>query len=610
MGIKNSFISTYFVVLLVAFSGCASAQNYQTRIVDGKSYYIYPVAPGNTLFAISRQFAVEVDDLVKANPGADQGLSVGQEVLVPQDAIDKKVARKSDIKTDGAYILHTVQRKETFFSLAKQYGVTVDQLSELNPEAAVSLSTGATIRIPVQQSTKVDSVFLAPAQSDTFMVHQVARGETPYSIAKKYEVQLDSLNKTNNEFPSGLRVGQWITIPKYKEAFREQLEAAQKPEMGGGVNYKEGSRNKYKLALLLPFELHQSDTINKSLSQGKDMLVLTEIALEYYRGTQIALDSLRKLGLNADVYVYDVGEDVVDAREVLRKPQMNDVDIIFGPMHKASLAVISDMTREKGTYIVSPNTFSNEVFEDNPYLFRVNASRETMLKYLANYVAINHANDNVVMVNSERSKDWPFRNLFKTYYNEAVQTYPNKYSDSLRSATKAGFSDAGISKWLRTDVKNILVVPSNELAFVSDFMTRLSRLSESKYDIQVYGLDQWLRYDNMEAAYKNRFKLRLAVPYFVDYEREAVIDFLKEYREKYEMEPSKWGYGFLGYDLTLYFGLALLEKGLSFPVNIGDNPMSGTYTNYRFGKSTTGKDFENKSVYIIEYDDYQIKRIN
>ncbi len=610
MGVKSSYFSIYILVILSVFAGCASAQNYPTRMLNGKTYYVYPVAPGNTLFAISREFAVEVDDLLQANPGADQGLSVGQEVLVPKDAIDKKAARKSDIKTDGAFILHTVQRKETLFSLAKQYGVTVDQLSELNPEAALSLSTGATLRIPVQQSTKVDSVFLAPAQSDTFMVHQVERGETPYSISKKYEVQLDSLNKINNEFPNGLRVGQWITVPKYREAFRIQLEASQAPEMADGVKYKEGTREKYKLALLLPFELHLADSLNRSLSQGKDMLVLTEIALEYYRGTQVALDSLRKLGLNADVYVYDVGEDVVDAREILRKPQMKDVDIIFGPMHKASLAVISEMTRDKGTYIVSPNTFSNEVFQDNPYLFRVSASRETMLQYLANYVAINHSKDNVVMVNSERTKDWPFRNLFKTYYNEAMQNYPNKYSDSLRSATKAGFSDASISNWLRTDVKNILVVPSNELAFVSDFMTRLSRLSESKYDIQVYGLDQWLRYDNVEAAYKNRFKLRLAVPNFVDYEREDVINFLKVYREKYGMEPSKWGYGFLGYDLTLYFGNALLEKGLAFPVNIGDRNMTGVYSNYRFGKSTTGVDFENKAVYIIEYNEYNIKRIN
>lgn len=578
--------------------------------MDGNRYYVYPVAPGNTLYAISKQFSVDVDDLLKANPGTDQGLSIGQEILVPIDAIDKKAARRSEIKTDGEHILHTVQKKETLFSLSKQYGVEVEEIVVLNPEAATSLATGTVVRIPVRTSTEVDEVYLAPATSDTFMVHRVQSGETAYSISKKFEVSIDSLNAVNDGFQTGIRVGQWVTIPKYKQSYLNQLEADRPAVDSSTVIYDKGSFKKYKMAMLLPFELHQNDSLTRNLELGKELFVLTEIALEYYRGSLIALDSLKEMGLNADIYVYDVGEDVVDAREVLRKPALQDMHVIFGPMHKGSLAVVSEMSRNKGIYLVSPNTFSNEVFEDNPYLFRSAASRETMLRYLANYVAIQHQNDNVIMVNSEKEKDWPYRKLFKAYYNTATGLYPNQYQDSLRSATKKAFSGDDISSWLRSGVKNILVVPSNELAFVSDFLTRLSRLSEKEYDIQVYGLDQWIRYDNIEAAYKNRFKLKLVVPAFVEYDDEQVIKYLEAFRERYDMEPSKWGYGFLGYDLTMFFGKALLEKGLSFPVSLSEIEMQGVYTDYRFGKSPVGKDFENKSVYIVEYDDYTIKRVN
>jgi LysM repeat protein len=590
-------------------AGCATAQSYQQKTVDGKKYYVHHVAPGNTLFAIAKSFSVEVADLVAANPGADQGLSIGQEILVPVDAIDQKAARKSDIRTEGEFVLHTVQKKETLFSLSKQYGVSVNELSELNPEAARQLTTGAVLRIPVAKSTTIDQVYLAPASSDTFMVHQVVSGETPYSISKKYDIPLDSINKANDGFVSGIRIGQWIKIPKYKEAFLEANEALFEPVDSSMAMYATENLNKYNIAFLLPFELHLNDSLVKSLMAGKELFVLTEIALEYYRGARIAIDSLEKMGLNAEIYVFDVGEDVVDAREIMRRPEMRKMHMIFGPMHKGSLGVVSDESKKAGTYLVSPNTFTNEVFADNPYLFRAAASRETMLRYLANFTAIQHTSENVLMVNSEKPNDWPYRKLFKGYYNEAMGTYPNTFSDSIRSVTKEQFLGEKAAKWLRKDVKNILIVPSNELAFVSDFLTRISSL-DSEYEIQVYGLDQWIRYDNIEAAYKNRFKLRLVVPGFVNYEEPHVIEYLSEFRERYHMEPSRWGYGFLGYDLTMYFGKALLEHGLGFPRTAGDEDMIGTYTNYRFGKSSTGQDFENKSVYILEYDAYDLKRIN
>lgn len=597
------------IAILLNIAGCATAQNYEQRTIDGRKYYVHHVAPGNTLFAIAKSYSVEVSDLVAANPGSDQGLSVGSEILVPLDAIDQKAAKKTEIRTDGAYIMHTVQKKETLFSLSKQYGVSINELSELNPEAARQLSTGSVLRIPVAKSTTVDEIYLAPASSDTFMVHQVVSGDTPYSISKKYDIPLDSLNKANGGFATGIRVGQWVQIPKYKQTFLEAQEALFLPEDSSLVQYKTGSRDKYKIALLLPFELHLNDSLLKTLMAGKELFVLTEIALEYYRGTRLAIDSLKKLGLNADVYVFDVGEDVVDAREIMRRPEMRDMHLIFGPMHKGSLGVVSDESKKSGTYLVSPNTFTNEVFADNPYLFRASASRETMLRYLANFTAIQHASDNVLMVNSEKAKDWPYRKLFSEYYNEVMGTYPNAFSDSIRSVTKNQFLGEKASQWLKKDQKNIIVVPSNELAYVSDFLTRLSSVDEA-YDIQVYGLDQWIRYDNIEAAYKNRFKLRLVSPGFVNYEDAHVIDYLTKFRNAYQMEPSKWGYGFLGFDLTMYFGKALIDHGLGFPSSVGNDDMIGTYSSYRFGKSSTGLDFENKAVYILEYDAYELKRIN
>ncbi len=607
---KRHLIHSIFLIAILAMNGCASAQNYVKRTVDGREYYVYFVEPGNTLYAVSRMFSVEADDLLRANPKAAQGLEVGQELLIPIADVDKREARKSNLTVSGEYILHEVQKRETMFSIARKYGVDLETLMKLNPVEVDQLATGDTLRIPAYKSRGVEETYLQPAANDSFMVHQVAKGETIYSLSKQYSIPQDSLERANQGFPEGLQTGRYIVIPKYKETYLEAVEAELESRIDSTLQLPTGTPTTYHLAMMLPFELQHNDSLDRSLASGRELYVLTEIALEYYRGSMLALDSLKKLGLKADVYVYDVGEDLVKARDVIRRPEMSDMHLVFGPMHKATLGVVSEASRKRRMYLVSPNSFSNEVFADNPYLMRAQASAETLMRYLANYVAINHEKDNVWMVNSTLAKDWPERRDFKKYYNLAMGTFPNVFSDSLRSFTRGGRGDESMRSHLKEDAKNILIVPSDDLAFVSNFLTGLSLFDQNKYDIQVYGLSDWLGYDNIEAAYKNRFRLRLAVPYFVDYDDEQVIKFLGAYRERYNTDPSFFDYGFMGYDLTMFFGEALLKAGLRFPAYFDELETHGVSANYRFGKSMTGKEYENKAVYIIEYNDYEIHRVN
>jgi LysM repeat protein len=607
----KSIIKFIFVFAFVVMCGSSYAQDYPKRSIEGHDYYVYIVEPGNTLFGIARAFSAEVKAVKKANPNAAEGLEIGQEVLIPLASIDRREAKRSDVRTDGDYLLHTVQRKETLFSIARIYGVSVSDIVELNPDAAQSLSTGLELTIPVQRSTSVKEAYLEPARNDTFMVHRVLQGETAYGIARLYELPLDSLLNANGLANDGLEPGAWLVVPKYNEAFqqkldeREAIESARNP-----YPMPTGRKDQYNISILLPFEIQHNDSLVQTLMQGKNLNVITDIALEFYRGAHIALDSLEKLGLRANVNILDLGDDLVGAKDMLKTKAIKESHLIIGPMHKSSLAVVSEFSRGQQKYLVSPNSFSNEVFGENPYLFRASASRETMLKYLANFVAINHRMHNVLMVSSEAAKDWPERKLFKQYYNQALGTFPNAFRDSIASMTRNSVREDRIESFLRKDTLNVLVIPSNDPAFISDFITRLLPLQGSGYRVQVYGLDQWVRFDNIEAAYKNRFKLRLVVANYVDYTNPHVTDFLSKFRDRYHTEPGVRGYGFQGFDLTMYFGLALLNEGLSFGSRVDGMSVEGTMGNYRFGRTSTGVDFENKSVLIIEYDDYEIKRVN
>ncbi len=614
---RSRFIFVFLLLPLMLLHGCATAQNFPKRTVDGKEYFVYFVEPGNTIYAISRMFSVDADAILRANPKAAEGLQVGQELLIPTGAVDRREARKVNVAVEGEYILHEVQRKETLFSISRRYGVELSDLMNLNPDKVDQLATGDTLRIPGDMSRGVEETLLEPAVNDTFIVHRVQQGETLYALSKQYGISQDSLRRANDGLPEGLQTGRYIVIPKYSESF---LANREKDSEISGDDYPDlphGHPETVHMALMLPFELEYNDSLERTLASGRDLYILSEIALEYYRGTMMALDSLRKMGLNAEVHVYDVGDDLVKARDVVRRPEMDRMHIVFGPLHKSTFAVVSEASRRGTYYLVSPNSFANEIFEDNPYLMRAQASDQTLMRYLANFVAIQHPEDNVLMVNSTLEKDWPERRDFKKYYNLAMSSFRNVHADSLRSlnlfgggADKGSFDQEALESYMREDVKNVIVVPSGDLAFVSNFLTRLSLLDERKYDIQVYGLNEWVNYDNIEAAYKNRFKLRLVVPRFVDYRDENVIRFLEKYRAKYLTEPSYYDYGFVAFDLMMFFGEALLKEGLDFPEKFESMERHGVSGNFRFGRSMSGKEYENKAVYIIEYDDYETKRVN
>src|SRR5690606_36407131 len=129
------------------------AQNpqYETVTVDGKSFYKYKVQSGEGLYAISRSFSVSVADILRSNPGSNQGLQNGQELLIPvagNIATTENVGSSSPlvplsaatpISNQGGPIdqninfNHTVVSGETVYSISKMYNTSVEDIYRLNP---------------------------------------------------------------------------------------------------------------------------------------------------------------------------------------------------------------------------------------------------------------------------------------------------------------------------------------------------------------------------------------------------------------------------------------------------------------------------------------------
>lgn len=131
------------------------------RIESGN--IVHKVAPKETMFSISKQYGVTLDDIRKWNNLTDNALNVGQEIIIKKKSnVTTEVVKAPDTKSDTKYKLsdtktlrgvHTVTEKETLFSISKMYGASVAQLKEWNNLTTYDLKPGQVIYVLPPVST-------------------------------------------------------------------------------------------------------------------------------------------------------------------------------------------------------------------------------------------------------------------------------------------------------------------------------------------------------------------------------------------------------------------------------------------------------------------------
>ena len=175
--------------------------------VASQKYSKHQVTAKETLYSISKQHNIAIEDLQNANPELlKTGLKEGQEINIPQQTTP--YTRK--VIFDGKY--HEVQSQETLFSIARLYNVAVKDLDELNADITKNgLQVGQKIEIPNKKKT-IDGKARIINKETIF--HQVQPKETKYSIAKKYGITIEQLEIQNPEIINGLVIGNKLAINK------------------------------------------------------------------------------------------------------------------------------------------------------------------------------------------------------------------------------------------------------------------------------------------------------------------------------------------------------------------------------------------------------------
>lgn len=177
---------------------------------------------GETIGALAARYGVSSSAILQANGIRDaRRLQVGQTLKIPGAGGSTTVAaaparapqaKAAPARQAAAPRSHTVRSGETLGAIAQRYGVNAKDLMRANgisnPRA---LKVGRSLAIPGGSGGSASRVAAAaPART-----HKVRNGDSPYTIARRYQISVDALLKANGiRDPRGLRPGQTLRIPE------------------------------------------------------------------------------------------------------------------------------------------------------------------------------------------------------------------------------------------------------------------------------------------------------------------------------------------------------------------------------------------------------------
>ncbi|HMC96110.1 MAG TPA: LysM peptidoglycan-binding domain-containing protein, partial [Flavobacteriales bacterium] len=405
----------------------------ETRTIDGRKFLVHTVQTGQTLYAISRTYAVPVDALLAANPGAADGLSIGEEVLVPKDAVVRKEAKTAPTMSSEGVLRHTVAKKETLFGIARKYGVEINDLLERNPDLNDGVRPGMVVIIPVDKVVGQQEVLVRPAVPANTLIHVVEPGETLFALGQLYGVPPEAIQAANGGLPGGLKAGASVRIPLGPGGMAPQPIAADSATR----------QERYRIGFLLPFSIARNDSALEATalaSNGPRYYEATRIAAQFYGGALIALDSMRSLGLNADVTVLDLGDDAGSWNATLRRPEIPGIDLFIGPFHRSAIEQLSRVNTH--AHIVCPVHQTNKVILGQPHVSKVTPTRSDLVKQTARYVALRHAKDNVILCRPDIATEKELQEQMAIALHDALTAQPARLRDSVLIA-RPGRRDLG-----------------------------------------------------------------------------------------------------------------------------------------------------------------------
>lgn len=191
----------------------------QTLIIPSKSginpdnMFLYTVKKGDSLYSIAMKYDIDVNSIKNLNYLTSDSIYVGQVIRIPE------IYTKPEDMYVPQFVNYTVKKGDSLYSIASSYGTTIDAIMRDNGLTSSKISIGQNIKIrTTSKSSEVLECFgeeYNPSSTDlaSNQVYTVKKGDSLYSIAKKYNVSISDILNINSLSSNVLSIGQKLIVP-------------------------------------------------------------------------------------------------------------------------------------------------------------------------------------------------------------------------------------------------------------------------------------------------------------------------------------------------------------------------------------------------------------
>ena len=533
--------------------------------------------------------------------------------------VSKEKIRGEDGKI---YWSHVVMDKQTLFSIAKAYGVTVDDIYKANPESHLQtegLKKNSILLIPVTDTgakqenearpadtKKVESRQADSKKKDDYTIHVAKWYEDIEDIAFKYSIPKDILMAYNGlsssklksrqkiRIPSAEKVNEMVATKKYSQAAQETVPVKEKKDETPHENTQEEHENSWNLKF-------SNATVNAvlMLPMKASTTSPSESNMDFYSGVLLAVKDLSKEGISTDLSVYDV----TGATLPVTSDRLKASDFSIGPVNTDAVSKALAISPEE-TFIISPLDHRTVgLVQSHRNMIQAPTSQGTQYRDLVKWLkSETHSGDKVLVISEKGAA----ANSSVTLMNEVIGDASlscARYSYNILEGRNAANSIAALMTKTGT---NRVIINSESEAFVNDAVRNLDMLVYRKYDVVLYSPSKIRSFETIDIENLHNLKTRVSTSYFIDYESPKVRHFLMEYRALYNTEPTQ--FSFQGYDLAYFFIKMKSTYGKKWMENVARmNNTAMMQTDFLFREAGDGG-YVNDGVRRIVYGpDYSIR---
>ncbi len=447
---------------------------------------MHEVKQGETLYGLAKSYGTTIDELIAVNPGSENGIKIGQKLMIPSSRTNERAAVDADKQVHDAFSQNSVQIAplgsdpvyqiindgEDIYTIAKHYNTSIESILINNPGLKPDEYVAGT-KIKVVPNTAIPFNYERVGRRN--YKYEVKRGETYASIATDNGISEAELKAANPDLKK-VKKGKTIILPKpYTEQVIgdmatipvEELRAYYQPRIQDLYENLVAKRleNEVNIALVLPFQLHKS-------APPKQAYLYTD----YYKGFLLAMDSVSRItNRHINIKVYDTQHNLNVTDSILALPELKSMNMIIAPSEPQQLARINAFGKANGVPVMNCFTTKNEDYLDNPYVYQVNTPTNEMMHDVMKWFDEQFKGYNVVFLNASSESDKEMFEHMRTHINR--KKYPTA---TINVSGDLTYND--ISNQMNPGSKYVFIPSSGDKALVKKYIKALKQVKNERFD--------------------------------------------------------------------------------------------------------------------------------